>query len=143
MRFAFPAAAAALMLSLSPAFAQTATPPVTAAPAPMTPAPMAPAPTTAAPATPSTPTMAAPKSHKRQTLQQRFDAANTTHDGHLTVGQADAAKWTYVSKHFSVIDKDHKGYVTVDDIKAYSHAARSAKHNVPVGKASPPPATTN
>jgi hypothetical protein len=76
-------------------------------------------------------------------LQERFDAANTTHDGHLTQAQADAAKWTYVSKHFSVIDKDHKGYVTVDDIKAYAHAARSAKHNVPVGKTSPTPATTN
>jgi hypothetical protein len=38
------------------------------------------------------------------TEEERFDAANTPHDGHLTEDQAKAAQ---------------KGYVTMDDLKAY------------------------
>lgn len=148
MRLITSAAAAALLFyaatvpAASVAVAQTATPP-----APM-PAPMAPAvPGAVMPSgtmtpgtmTPGTPAMsqgatnsAVPRTgHKHQTMQQRFDAANVTHDGHLTEAQATAAKWKYVDTHFAAIDKDHKGYVTVDDIHAYAHANRTARHMKP------------
>ncbi len=75
-------------------------------------------------------TMMAPKVRKhakRVTLQQHFEAANTTHDGHLTKDQATAAKWTYVNKHFDVMDTSHKGFVTVSDIHAFSSTARAAR----------------
>jgi hypothetical protein len=52
-------------------------------------------------------------------LQERFDAANTTHDGHLTLQQAEAAHMPMLVKNFSAIDKDGKGYVTEDDVRAY------------------------
>ena len=93
----------------------------------------APAAGTTAPATPATPMH---KQHRsRQTLQQRFDAANTTHDGHLTKDQATAANWPYVTNNFPAIDKDKKGYVTVSDIHAFAKA-RHAAHQ----KATPTPA---
>ncbi len=71
------------------------------------------------------------------TLNQRFAAANVSNDGHLTREQADAAKWTYVSRHFDAIDKDHKGYVTIEDIRAYSKAARASRHRSTTAAPSP------
>jgi len=83
---------------------------------------------TPAPAADTTAPAANPKpSHHRQTLRQRFDTANTAHDGHLTKDQAAAANWPYVVNNFAAIDKDGKGYVTVDDIHAFAHA-RHASH---------------
>ena len=73
------------------------------------------------------------------TLAQRFAAANTSHDGHLTREQADAASWKYVSRNFAAIDKDHQGYVTVEDNRAYARANRAARHHTPKNSA---PATT-
>lgn len=63
----------------------------------------------------------AASSHK--TLHQRFVEANTTHDGHLTLDQAKTGMKS-VAKKWDVIDKDHKGYVTEDDIHAYYKARR-------------------
>lgn len=115
-------AAAALVLFAAQAPAQT-----------QPDATQAPPSTTTAPASPTTPT---PKPHRsRQTLQQRFDAANTTHDGHLTKDQATAANWPYVINNFAAIDKGRKGYVTVSDIHAFAKA-RHAAHQ----KATPTPA---
>ena len=115
-------AAAALVLFAAQAPAQT-----------QPDATQAPAAGTAAPASPATST---PKQHRsRQTLQQRFDAANTTHDGHLTKDQATAANWPYVANNFAAIDKDKKGYVTASDIHAFAKA-RHAAHQ----KATPAPA---
>ena len=74
------------------------------------------------------------------TAAQRFEAANTTGDGHLTKDQA-KGHLTAVYRHFDAIDKDHKGYVTQDDIKAYYAAQRAARHATT--KASAKPATTN
>ncbi len=63
----------------------------------------------------------------RHTMQERFDSANTTHDGHLTLEQARAGHMVAVARDFAAIDTAHKGYVTVDDIKAHRHAVRMAK----------------
>lgn len=65
--------------------------------------------------------------HARRTLQARFDAANTTHDGHLTLEQARAGRMVAVARDFAAIDTMQKGYVTVDDIKAHRRAARLAR----------------
>ena len=54
---------------------------------------------------------------KLQKLEQRFKAANKAGDGKLTPQEAKAGM-PFVSKHFDKIDKDHKGYVTMADIKA-------------------------
>lgn len=87
----------------------TATPPVAATPAP---APTAPP--------------AAPARRRGRTLQERFDAANTTHDGHLTKEQA-RAKMPSVARDFDAIDTAGAGYVTVDQIKAHAAAARAER----------------
>lgn len=77
--------------------------------------------------------------HKRITMMQRFDQANTTHDGHLTLEQAKGG-YKSVARHFSAIDQDKKGYVTEDDIKAYyktqralHHQSASSTHRTPNG----------
>jgi len=49
-------------------------------------------------------------------LDQRFKAANTTNDGKLTLEQAKAGM-PRVAKNFDKIDADHKGYVTLQQIK--------------------------
>jgi hypothetical protein len=71
-----------------------------------------------------TPPPAPPR--RGRTLQERFDEANTTHDGHLTAEQA-RAKMPSVARDFAEIDKDHKGYVTVDDIRAHAAAQRATR----------------
>ena len=49
-------------------------------------------------------------------LEHRFKAANTTGDGKLTLQQAKAGM-PRVAKNFDKIDADHKGYVTLQQIK--------------------------
>jgi hypothetical protein len=105
-------AAAAFLMMIGAAQAQTTTQSTTAAPA-----------ATATPPAAATP--AVPDVRHRRTMQERFDEANTTHDGHLTAEQA-RAKMPAVSRDFTAIDKDHKGYVTMDDIKAHDAAKRAA-----------------
>ncbi len=107
-------AAAALALLAAQAQAQTQTQTDTAPP---------PAAGTTAPVT--------HHARHRQTLQQRFDAANTSHDGHLTKDQAAAANWPYVVNNFAGIDKAHKGYVTVSDIHAFAKARHAARQKTP------------
>ena len=63
----------------------------------------------------------------RRTLQERFDDANATHDGHLTAEQA-RAKMPSVARDFDQIDASHKGYVTMDEIRAHAAARRAARH---------------
>jgi Ca2+-binding EF-hand superfamily protein len=60
------------------------------------------------------------------TLKDRFDQANTTNDGHLTLDQAKAGL-PRVAKNFAAIDKDNKGYVTLTDIHDYYKAQRAAR----------------
>lgn len=84
---------------------------------PAAPRSAAPAATPAAPATP----------HPRRTLQQQFDEANTTHDGHLTLEQARAGRMNAVVRDFAETDTARRGYVTMDEIKAHRRAVRLAK----------------
>lgn len=117
MRFVIPAFAA-LMLAAAPlaAMAQTA--------APTTPGTTAPG--TTAPGT-TTPGTLTTKPARADKLDKRFTAANTTHDGHLTLEQARSAKWTQVVKHFTEIDSGAKGYVTATDIRTAMAAQRAAR----------------
>ena len=58
------------------------------------------------------------------TMDQRFQQANVTHDGHLT---ADQAKTGYksIARHFAAIDLDKKGYITEADIRAFDKTQRT------------------
>jgi hypothetical protein len=137
MRFVIPAAALALLAVQAQAQTTTTpattTPPAATAPAPAT--TMAPAPSTTTPAMPAKKTAT-----HRMTLQQQFDNVNTTHDGHVSKDQAVAGKWSYVSRNFDAMDKDHKGYVTMDDIHVYAKAHHAMKK--PPATPAPAPATS-
>jgi hypothetical protein len=69
-----------------------------------------------------------PTSHTRMTMEQRFAKANDTHDGRLTEDQAKAG-YRSIARHFAAIDKDKKGYVTLDDIRAYNKLQRTLHHH--------------
>ncbi len=60
-------------------------------------------------------------------MLDKFYAANTTHDGHLTLAQAKAANLKPVADNFGAIDTRQKGYVTFYDIQAW-HMDEMAKH---------------
>ena len=100
-------------LTLTPAMAQTA-PPYTPAPAPGVSTP---------PATP--PANGRPQQRRR--MRERFEAANTTRDGKLTLDQAKAANMVRIVRNFDAIDSQRRGYVTMEDIRTYSRAQRAAR----------------
>jgi len=130
--------------------AQAQTPPASPAPTPPRPAapaapaataPVAPAATPATPPTSAAPTLTArpitpSTTHQRLTLAERFEAANTTHDGHLTAAQAKAGRMNAVFRDFDQIDTAKKGYVTLDEIHAHNRARARARLRTP---ATPPP----
>ncbi len=64
------------------------------------------------------------KSHTTPTMEQRFASANTARDGHLTRDEAKAG-YPPIASHFDAIDRDKKGYVTQDDIRAYFRIQRT------------------
>ncbi len=71
-----------------------------------------------------------PRARRYLSLDQRFQMANTTHDGHLTPDQARAASVMHVvSSNFEAIDKDHKGFVTEDDIRDWYKSRRAARRH--------------
>ena len=65
--------------------------------------------------------------HARRTLAQRFAAANTSNDGKLTKDQAHAGKMNAVVRDFDAIDKDKRGYVSLDQIKSFQADRRAAR----------------
>lgn len=86
-----------------------------------------------APALAAAPAAAAPVhdhaagTHHRMSWQKRFEQANATHDGHLTLQQAKDG-YRIVAHHFSEIDAGKKGYVTIDDIAAWHKLQRAMRH---------------
>ncbi len=68
----------------------------------------------------------APAEHQAA-WEKRFARANITHDGHLTLQQAKAGYVT-ISRSFKHIDLDGKGYVTLDDIRAWHKQRSEARH---------------
>ena len=106
------------LLTVSPAIAQ---------PIPGQPAPALPGADVGPLGAPEPPARRATPHRTRQTMQQRFDAANTTRDGKLTLEQARAANMKGVVEHYDAIDASKKGYVTMDDIRAYGRARRAAR----------------
>lgn len=58
-------------------------------------------------------------------LMERFAAANVTHDGRLTREQA-ATGMPMVARNFDSIDIEHKGYVTLPEIRAFAQERRAA-----------------
>ncbi len=101
----FIAAVLGSMLLAAPVLAQTAPAPAQSAPAPGSSAP-------------------AVKTNQHQ-FEKRFDAANTTHDGRLTLAQAQAAKLHNVVRDFQVIDRGAKGYITKEDVHAHMRAKKT------------------
>lgn len=115
-----PLLVAAFMLSF-PAVAQTP-------PAGMSaPAANAPPATTSDTQLPSTQARPAARAGRRHTQAQRFEEANTTHDGKLTLDQARAAHMNAVVRDFSAIDKDGKGYVTMTNIRDHRREVRASR----------------
>lgn len=60
-------------------------------------------------------------------MADKFAASNVTHDGRLTQQQAQAGGMMGVARHFQQIDRDQKGYVTLQDIKQWHQEMRAAK----------------
>jgi len=58
-------------------------------------------------------------------LAQRFAMANVTHDGRLTRQQAQGAM-PMVARNFDSIDIEHKGYVTLPEIRAFASERRAS-----------------
>ena len=85
----------------------------------------APGASTAPEAAPSGP--AARAGRRRMSMQERFDTANTTHDGKLTAEQARAGNMPRIADNFDAIDAKKNGYVTMEDIRAWSRTQRAAR----------------
>ena len=120
---------AALLLTTGLAHAQAVSPPGGSTNNAGTPPPALATPSTTTPST-TTPAASAPAAstpHARRTLEERFTAANTTHDGKLTLDQAKAGHLRAVARDFAVIDKSKHGYVTLDEIKAHQAEQRAAR----------------
>ena len=84
------------------------------------------------------PTHSTHSTHSRLTMDQHFQQANVTHDGHLTEDQAKTGYKT-IARHFAAIDQDKKGYITEDDIRAYNKVQHTLHHQ----SATPAPTVSN
>jgi hypothetical protein len=61
-------------------------------------------------------------------LAQHFAAANLTHDGALTREEA-AAGMSMMARNFDVIDVDHKGFVTMPEIRTSAAEQRAGQNS--------------
>lgn len=52
-------------------------------------------------------------------IEERFKAADKDHDGKLTLSEAKAGM-PRIARGFDKIDKDKKGYITVEQIKTFA-----------------------
>lgn len=62
-----------------------------------------------------------------QRFIERFHAANTTGDGRLTLAQAQSGHMPMVVRNFDTIDTQHRGYVTLQDIRVYRRQVRAMR----------------
>ncbi len=72
-------------------------------------------------------TTAGKPAHTHLSMQQRFEQANVTHDGQLTLEQAKTG-YKSIARHFDAIDRDKKGYITEDDVRAYQKTQHALHH---------------
>ncbi len=84
----------------------------------------------------------APQGGGVQKFVERFNAANTTGDGHLTRDQAEAGHLPFVVKHFAEIDTQHNGFVTLADIRAYRQRFNADRNTANGPPTSPSPASS-
>ena len=106
-----------------PPATRTPSSPRSAVPAVMTPSTPAAGASSAAPS--SAP--ATTSTRTRRSMDERFAAANTTHDGKLTLEQARVGRLRAVARDFDQIDTGKRGYVTLEEIKAHQSAQRAAR----------------
>jgi hypothetical protein len=118
-------------LAMSPALAQVAGedldgPPPATATQPQSTAPLQPGakPQPSAPMPPG----AQPHAQVRRFIE-RFHAANTAGDGRLTLAQAQAGHMPMIARNFDAIDTQHRGYVTLQDIRAYRQQMRAMRES--------------
>jgi len=52
-------------------------------------------------------------------IEERFKAADANHDGKLTLPEAEKSM-PRIAKNFAKIDKEKKGYVTVEEVKSFA-----------------------
>jgi hypothetical protein len=109
------------------------------------------APSTAAQApaaqTPATPDATKAKGQQRDrtaAVSNRFAAADANHDGKLTLDEARAGM-PRIATNFDKIDKQKKGYITLDEIISYNQdrtgqAAPAAPASAPAAAPAPAPA---
>ncbi len=85
------------------------------------------------------PPMAAAPGTPHPSMRERFEGANTTHDGKLTREQAAAGGMPNIARHFDQIDTDRKGYITLQDLRAFAQARRAARAARLQGQTPTPP----
>lgn len=72
----------------------------------------------------------------RAKLIEKFNAADTNHDGKLTLEEAKAGL-PRIAQNFSKIDTAGRGYITVDDIRAARREHGGRAHGQHKGAADP------
>lgn len=75
-------------------------------------------------------------SHARRGAEQHFADANTSHDGRLTLDQAKLG-FKSIARSFAQIDVNRRGYVTLDDIRAWKAAKKAARQAAKQGGVPP------
>ena len=80
----------------------------------------------------------APAVRKPARPRPSFETANTTHDGRLTLKQAQTARWARVVRNFQAIDTGGKGYITRAELRTYFRDQRAQRPAAP--RPAPPPA---
>ncbi len=75
------------------------------------------------------PAASQPPRADRPALRDKFAAANTSHDGRLTLGQAQAGGLRLVARNFGAIDATHQGFVTWPEVQDFLRTRRAARQH--------------
>lgn len=65
---------------------------------------------------------------REQRMAERFNAADTNHDGKLTLDEAKAGL-PMVARNFDQIDTEHTGAVTLEQLRAYARTHMGQRGN--------------